>query len=231
MSDKRLVTQVVALGVAQTVAWASSIYLLAIIAQPLAADLGISKSQVFGALSVALVVMGMAGPAVGRLIDRNGGRGVLACSNVVIVGGLTILGFASDTGLLYAAWCVLGVGMAMGLYDAAFATLVRLHGQSARGAITGITLIAGLASTVGWPLTALVAEHFGWRASCFAWAALHLCIALPINLIFIPSQPNDARVPTPEKPVATAATLAKLPRQTYGVRHAFIMLTLFAAFT
>ncbi|HEY6820684.1 MAG TPA: MFS transporter, partial [Burkholderiales bacterium] len=68
----------------------------------------------------------------------------------------------------------------------AFAVLVRLHGAQARKAITGITLIAGFASTVGWPLTAWLSADFGWRAACFAWAAIHLVIALPLNRFCLP---------------------------------------------
>ena len=73
-----MLSQVVALGATQTIAWAASTYLIAILAAPIARDLGLSTSTVFGAFSVALVVMGLAGPAAGRAIDRWGGRGVLA---------------------------------------------------------------------------------------------------------------------------------------------------------
>ena len=179
-------TQVLALGFTQTIAWASSTYLIAILARPIAEELGLSVASVFGAFSVALVVMALVGPPAGRAIDALGGRGVLAISNVVLAAGLVLLGFAANPAVLFAAWCIVGAGMALGLYDAAFATLVRLHGDSARGPITGITLIAGFASTVGWPLTAFVAERYGWRESCFTWAVLHLAIALPINLMCIP---------------------------------------------
>jgi predicted MFS family arabinose efflux permease len=86
--------------------------------------------------------------------------------------------------------------MGSGLYDAAFATLVRLYPTSARQAITGITLIAGFASTVGWPLTAWWIDAMGWRGTCFAWAALHVAIGLPLHNL-LPrhrvEQPPDAR--------------------------------------
>jgi MFS family permease len=76
--------------------------------------------------------------------------------------------------------------MALGLYDAAFATLTGLYGREARGPITGITLIAGFASTVGWPLSAFLDAHFGWRATCLTWAALHIVVGLPLNLLLVP---------------------------------------------
>jgi len=237
MSDRKppsCLRQVLALGCTQTLAWASSTYLPAILAQPIARDLHISRSTVFGAFSVSLVVMALAGPAVGRTIDRNGGRSMLASSNLVLAAGLVLLGLASNVALLFAAWCVLGLGMAMGLYDAAFATLVRLHAHAAREPITGITLIAGFASTVGWPLTAYVAEHFGWRASAFVWAALHLCVALPLNLSCIPSvsrstQRPDGAAPNMLQPAPDTSSAPQRMRR--HERRAFLLLALFAAFT
>jgi hypothetical protein len=62
--------------------------------------------------------------------------------------------------------------MALGLYDAAFATLAGLYGSRARGPITGITLIAGFASTIGWPLSAFLDAEIGWRGTCLAWGFL-----------------------------------------------------------
>jgi MFS family permease len=82
-----------------------------------------------------------------------------------------------------AAWLLLGIGMGLGLYDAAFGALGRIYGSDARGAITGITLFAGFASTVGWPLSSLGLETIGWRETCFAWAIAHILIGLPLNLL------------------------------------------------
>jgi hypothetical protein len=90
------------------------------------------------------------------------------------------------------AWLLLGFGMGCGLYDAAFAALGRIYGEAARKPITGITLMAGFASTVGWPLTALGLAHLGWRDTCFAWAAAQLVIGLPLNLLIIPPVPAGA---------------------------------------
>jgi hypothetical protein len=88
------------------------------------------------------------------LIYRYGGRVLLACSNLVIAAGLVILAAAHGIAGLVTAWTVLGVGIGMGLYDPAFAALTWLYGREARSSITGITLIAGFASTIGWPLSA-----------------------------------------------------------------------------
>jgi predicted MFS family arabinose efflux permease len=191
---------ILALGTAQTLAWASSVYLPAILADPIAHDLGVSANWIFGAYSGALVIAGLLGPRIGRQIDRVGGRPVLSISNVTLAGGLALLGFTHSIPMLMAAWLLLGLGMGYGLYDAAFGALGRIYGGAARGAITGITLIAGFASTVGWPLTAYGLAHIGWRDTCFAWAAAHILIGLPLNLL-LPRVPDvPVTVETATKP-------------------------------
>ena len=177
---------ILALGTTQTVAWASSYYLPAILADPIARELGISNNWFFAAFSGALVISGLLGPRVGRQIDIVGGRQVLSISNVTLAIGLALLGSAHSIVLLIAAWLLLGIGMGLGLYDAAFGALGRIYGDKARSAITGITLLAGFASTVGWPLSAWGLDTIGWRNTCFAWAAAHILLGLPLNLIFLP---------------------------------------------
>jgi MFS family permease len=188
---------VAALGTTQTLAWASSYYLPAILADDMAAATGMPRTWVFGAFSVALLLTAFLGPAVGRLIDRSGGRNVLVASNLVLAAGLAGLVVVNGPATLFLAWAVLGVGMALGLYDAAFATLAGIYGRDARAPITGITLLAGFASTIGWPLTALLDAQIGWRGTCLAWAAMHLVIGLPLNLFLVPraSQPAEHKQP------------------------------------
>jgi len=198
---------VIALGSAQTLAWGSTYYLPAILAVPMARDLGVSTGWVFGAFSAALLVSAVLGPLAGRRIDRYGGRDVLALSNLVFAAGLALLGLAEGPAGLAAGWLVLGLGMSMGLYEAAFATLAGIYGRGARGAITGITLLAGFASTVCWPITAALEAEFGWRAACFAWAAAHLLLGLPLNRLLLPAGSRP-----PPRPAATAATATAAPK-------------------
>src|SRR5271163_3076364 len=170
---------ILALGTTQTLAWASSYYLPAILADPIARDLGVSSNWIFAAFSASLVISALLGPRIGRQIDLVGGRQVLSISNLTLAAGLALLGFTYSIPVLVTAWLLLGIGMGLGLYDAAFGALGRIYGNAARGAITGITLIAGFASTVGWPLTAYGLAHIGWRDTCLAWAAAHAVIGLP----------------------------------------------------
>jgi len=182
IAQRKFIT-VAALGTAQTLAWASSYYLPAMLAAPIARDLGSPAFIIFAAFSVALVVSAATGPHAGKAIDRFGGRPVLLTSNLIFAAGLLGLANVHNVIELLLAWVVIGVAMGSGLYEAAFATVVRLQGKQARGAITGITLLAGFASTVGWPLSAYVESHFGWRVACLMWASLHILIGLPLNAI------------------------------------------------
>ncbi|MBN8495149.1 MAG: MFS transporter [Burkholderiales bacterium] len=186
------------LGSAQTLAWASSYYLPAMLAPAMARELGLGTPTVFLAFSLALVISAFFGPVSGRTIDRHGGRPVLMGTNLVFAAGLAALGLAQGPVSLFAAWALVGVAMGSGLYEAGFATLVRLYGTQARNPITGITLLAGFASTVGWPLSALMESQFGWRGACFGWAALHLLLGLPLNALLPrpPLEPVGSAGPT-----------------------------------
>ena len=181
LSPERRGTTVAALGTAQTISWASSYYIPAVLAVPMADSFGLSPVWVFGAFSMALVVSAMVGPWAGTRIDGFGGRGVLMLSNLIFAFGLCLLAAAPVPAMLYLGWAVIGFGMGIGLYEAGFATLAGIYGKNARGPITGITLIAGFASTVGWPLSGLMLATWGWREACLGWALIHLCIALPLN--------------------------------------------------
>jgi MFS family permease len=191
---------ILALGTTQTLAWASSYYLPAILADPIAHDLGISANWVFAAFSASLVISAALGPRIGRQIDAVGGRPVLSISNLSLAAGLGLLGLAQSIPVLVIAWLLLGIGMGYGLYDAAFGALGRIYGEAARGPITGITLLAGFASTVGWPLTAWGLATIGWRDTCFAWAAAHVVIGLPLNLLMLPPIKTKTGADTQVKP-------------------------------
>ena len=181
-----------ALGIAQTLAWASSYYLPAILAEPIGVSIGVPRSWVFGAFSGALLIAAFAGPAVGRVIDRRGGRGVLVLSNLILAAGLVVLAAANGVVVLAVAWAILGIGMALGLYDAGFAALAALYGHNARGPIIGITLFAGFASTVSWPLTTVLNDAFGWRETLLVWAALNVVVGIPLNLLLpVAARPED----------------------------------------
>lgn len=196
---------IAALGTTEILAWGTSYYLLAVLAQPIAADTGWSLSVVVGGLSLGLLAAGICSPTIGRLIEAHGGRPVLAGSSLLLGIGLALLGSAHHLAIYAVAWLILGAGMGAGLYDAAFATLGRAYGLEARGVIVSLTLWGGFASTVCWPLSAYLLDAFGWRGVCFVYAAVHLGFSLPLHVALMP---RAAERPGARKMVDRSAHLA-----------------------
>ena len=185
------------LGLTQLLAWATTYYVPAVATAAVAASFGASPAAVVGGFSWALLVSGLCAPAVGRRIDRLGGRVVLAGATAVQALGLVVLAGSSGLGGWYLGWTVLGLGMAGGLYDAAFATLGRTLGAAARPAITGVTLFGGFASTVGWPAGAALIAAWGWRPTLLGYAALLLGVNLPLILLLVPTVPGLTSIAPP----------------------------------
>jgi MFS family permease len=187
LPDRRIV--VPALGVTQILAWGSSYYLPAVLAAPIAAETGWPLAWVVGGLSIGLLTAGLVSPRVGGLIERHGGRNVLAASAALLAAGHLGLALAWSLPAYVLAWVAMGLGMGAGLYDAGFATLGRIYGVRARGPITTLTLFGGLASTVCWPLSALLVAHLGWRGACVTYAVVQLALALPLYRLVLPRRP------------------------------------------
>ena len=205
-----------ALGVVEILAWGSSFYLPAVLAGPIAADTGWPLAWVVGGLSIGLLVAAFASPRVGLAIHRHGGRPVLALAALLLAAGHVVLGLAPNLPVFLAGWLVIGLGMGCGLYDPAFATLGRLYGAEARPAITTLTLWGGFASTVCWPLSALLVEQVGWRGACLAYAGLHLVVTLPLVLGLVP--------PAPAAEPGTAGTHRMAEPLTARERRGFLLM-------
>ena len=183
---------ITALGFGQIFSWGSSYYLPAVLAKPIAADTGWSLPWIVAGLTIGSLTSGLISTRVGDAIQTRGGRPVLMLGSVLIAVGLLCAGLSPSLPFHLLAWVVLGIGMGCSLYDAAFATLGRLYGQDARRAITQLTLIGGFASTVCWPLSALCLEWLGWRATCFAYAAVHVGLVLPLYALVLPANDRPA---------------------------------------
>ncbi len=176
------------MGFTQILAWSSTLYLPAVLASLIAKDTGWSLTLVIAGLSWGFIVTGICSPKVGRFIEQFGGRKALSISSIFFAIGLLCLGLSSHLLVYYFAWTMLGIGMAFGLYDAAFSTLGRLLGQDAKTAIVGVTLLGGLASTIGWALIVFFEGLYGWRISCFILALFHLLLGLPLHYFLLPRE-------------------------------------------
>lgn len=192
-----------ALGLTQLVSWGISFYFIGVFGDLIVEDLGWSRTAVFGGFSTALVTMGAVSSLVGRTIDHFGGRPVLIAGALICATSLSALSISKGMVSYYMAWVGLGLAMRCTLYDAAFATLVRIEGASARRSITQITLLGGLAATCFWPLGHVLAETFNWRGAALVYAALSLAL-LPVYMLLpneraepdsVPSGPSRLQMP------------------------------------
>lgn len=194
---------VAALGVTQIVGYGTLYYAFPILVPAMAADLGVSPVWLFAAFSAGLVAGGLAAPWAGRAMDRFGPARVMVAGSAAAGAALAAL-----AGLPLGPWGVGATIIVIELiavcvtYDAAFATLVALRGPGARRGITNLTLIAGFASTLFWPLTGWLAGAVGWQATYGLYAALHIGLALPLHLALAQGTPRPAR---PDDPAPTAA--------------------------
>jgi predicted MFS family arabinose efflux permease len=208
LPDRRIV--IPALGVTQILAWGSTFYLLGVLAPLIVQGTQWSYDFVIAGVSVGLLIAGLASPRVGWLIAQHGGRRVLAAGAVLLSAGLITIGTATTVLAYILGWAVIGLGMSASLYDAAFATLGSIYGAQARGAISALTLIAGFASTICWPLSAVLAARFGWRGACIGYALIQLTVAVPLHLIALPDARQDQ---SSEATGAASKTISLLPSE------------------
>jgi Major Facilitator Superfamily len=187
------------LGLLQLVCWGISYYLIGAFGGLIAAELGWSLALVHGGFSLALLVMALVSPWVGRLIDRHGGRAVMTAGSGLAALGCAGLALAHQVPAYYAAWACLGVAMRLTLYDAAFATLARIGGAQARRPMAQVTLLGGLASTVFWPIGYLLAQWLGWRGGVLAYAGFAL-LTVPLHLTLPRGGQGGAPRPPPPDP-------------------------------
>lgn len=169
------------LAFTQIVAWGSLYYAFAIVAHDIQAELGWRTEIVFGAFSWSLLVAGLASTPAGVLIDRFGGRPVMGIGSLVSGLGMIGIGSAHSVALYFAAWTAVGAGMAMVLYEAAFATINREFLLNARKGISVLTLFGGLASTVFWPLTLKLNSMLGWRDTYLIYGLVHIALCAPMH--------------------------------------------------
>ncbi|RZA36803.1 MAG: MFS transporter [Lysobacteraceae bacterium] len=170
------------LAVTQIASWGALYYAFAVLAPDIRAELHISAETAFAAFSWSLLVAGVAATPIGALVDRHGGRWVMAAGSIASAIGLAWLSRCGSTLSYFGAWTVIGIASALTLYEAAFATINRKILVGAPRAISTLTLFAGFASTLFWPLTYALDARIGWRATYLVYAALQLLVCLPLHL-------------------------------------------------
>lgn len=174
------------LGFAQIISWGSLYYALTVLAAPIRQELGFNDVMIFGAFTLGQLASGVVAPALGRRVDRAGGRDVMTFGSITAAVALVVIAASHSLIVFITGWLLAGLAMAACLYDSAFASLYQIAPDSYRRSVTGLTLFGGFASTVFWPLSHALAEMWGWRATLLIFAALHLLICMPIHRFVLP---------------------------------------------
>jgi MFS family permease len=192
-----------ALGVTQVIGYGTLYYSYSVLAPELAVAFGWSIEWVFGALTVALLLGGVAAPFAGHLAERFGAARLMVWGSLLSGLLLGLSALATDGWQFALALIGMEVASTLVLYATAFSALVQMGGQGAQRSITHLTLIAGFASTLFWPLTSALLAVMDWRGVYLVFGLLHLVVCAPLHF-WLARQPAVA-VPAP------AATTAPLP--------------------
>ena len=217
-----MVSAVVALGITQITAWGTSYYCLGVLAAPISQDTGWSRGFVFLGFTVALLTMGLVSSAVGRAIDRHGGRAVMTLGTVFVSAGLFALAHVHGQAAYLAVWAFLGLGMRLCLYDAAFAALVQVAPSRGRKAISYLTLFGAFASSVFWVVGHTLNAQVGWRQTLVLFALINLVVCLPLHWLGL------ARRETAEAAGPTGAATADVDGPPLEGRARSVAIILFA---
>lgn len=180
-SDERRIIGLLALT--QVISWGTLYYAFSVLAPDMQRELGWRAESLFGAFSCSLLIAGLIATPAGILLDRHGGRPVMGLGSLIAGLGLFLLSQVQSPGSYFVAWGIIGIAMAMVLYEAAFATINREFDIGARKGISTLTLFGGLASTVFWPATLQLNAAIGWRDTYLLYAVLHVALCMPAHLL------------------------------------------------
>lgn len=158
-------------------------YAFPVMATSISAQTGWSTAAATAAFTAGLIVSGLVGIPAGRWLDRYGPRLVMTTGSLLGVGSLVLIATAQTLLWFFVAWLLAGVAMAGLFYPPAFTALTRWFGPDRVSALTTLTLVAGLASTVFAPLTAQLLHHFDWRATYLVLAAVLAVVTVPAHFL------------------------------------------------
>lgn len=171
----------VALCLTEITSWGVLYYAFPVLAPTIAADTGWSIATATAAFSAALVLAALGGIPAGRLLDRHGPRVLMTTGSAVAALGLALIASAPNLAWFTAGWLLAGVAMTAVLYQPAFAALTRYYAPRHVPALTTLTLVAGLASTVFAPLTDALANVMDWRGVYLVLAAVLAVVTIPLH--------------------------------------------------
>lgn len=220
----RLRLTILGLGITQIIGWASTYYLLSLLGTNMGRDLGLSNAALLSGVSMTMVATALIGPRVGRWQDRAGSRPVMATGSAIIAAGLAIIALGSSWHSYFLGWLVISIGSPMALYSASFTALTQAAGQRARRAISFLTLVGGLASSIAWPVTAWLMTMMEWREIILLFAALNLLVCLPLHLAIL-SRSGSGRESDPASRPVEAGLTAQPQRRAFLILAVMLVMT------
>jgi MFS family permease len=173
----------IALCVTEITSWGVLYYAFPVLAPAITADTGWSTAAITAAFSAALILAALGGIPLGRLLDRRGPHAIMTTGSITAALAVAGLAAAPDLWWFTAAWTLVGAAMTAVLYQPAFAALTRYYAPHPVRALTTLTLVAGLASTVFAPLTDALAAHLTWRGVYLVLAAILAAVTIPLHAI------------------------------------------------
>ncbi|MDQ1155459.1 MFS transporter [Brevundimonas sp. SORGH_AS_0993] len=208
MSSPRFVVPLLGLG--QAINFASSYYLLGVMADPAARAMGMGTQPLFLALSIAFLISAALTPLAGLCVERFGGARVLIVSHLAFALALGVLALAQNRPVLCLGVALLGVGMGGGLYGTAFAVVVEIEGQGARRAIAAVSLLGALGGALGWPISRAILDASGWRGAFAVWAIIQGVVCLPVALFLLPRKATRLIATSVDAPVRWCPAMIRL---------------------
>jgi MFS family permease len=220
---------VAALGLTQIIGYGTLYYSFSILAPAMARDLAWPVEWVFGALSIALLLGGLTAPIAGRWIDAYGAGRVMAIGSAAAAAALAAFSLSPGRTVFVLVLITIEVASTLVQYSAAFALLVQRQPDAAQRNITYLTLIAGFASTIFWPITTALHAYLSWQQVYLIFAVLNLFVCLPIHYwLALPMrlEAGPETLATPHQAAAPAE--GKLPLA--ARRNAFLLMAVAFAF-
>lgn len=206
------------------IGWGTTFYSPSVLVQALDRELKLNAEIVFGGITILLVTGALVAPAIGRVLDREGTRRSMCVGAIICALGFVVLALAQGPVSYLASWFVIGLGHAMSLANVGNVTVAQLMGERTRRVIGLMMLVTGLASSLFWPLTAILMDAFGWRTTVFIFAAMQIVIVLPIYA----AVPRYRGHPTPSEGTPMPISAAETGRVAPGQRRLAFCLTAFA---
>jgi MFS family permease len=205
----RSILAIAGLGTTQIIGWGSAFTPLMVLGATFARDLDVPREIAFAGITVMLIISSQVAPFVGRAVSRRGARPVMMAGSAILGAAMVAMALCSGILTYMLAWVIIGIGMPMALNNTAMPGLVEIVGRNARRAITALTLLSGLTSTVFLPLIVLLDGRFGWRGAYLVFALLHFLVCLPVHAAVlarrgsVPSEPSTSAGKAPEGPAST----------------------------